>query len=213
MKTTIIRTNAASAGIVRLPAGTMERISLMRGQTVMLDSHLANLYHVTTKAFNQAVKRNSERFPPDFMFQLTSEEAKSLRSQFVTLDASAKQAVKGARGRHSKYAPFVFTEHGIAMLSSVLRSKRAVQMNILIIRAFIRLREMLITHKDLAVRVEKLETGHRGHDQMIGVLDGEIRQMKKVPAPKRRFGFQVDRLGQSSRIGRSAGLLAPPKSR
>ena len=151
----------------------------------MLDSDLAKLYRVTTTAFNQAVKRNRDRFPSDFMFQLTSQEAKSLRSQSVILDV----AVRG-RGRYSKYAPYVFTEHGIAMLSSVLRSKRAVQMNIQIVRAFIRLREMLISHKDLALRVEKIESLNKRHGAIIDVLAGEILQMKKEPATKRRFGFQ-----------------------
>ena len=189
MKPTLLRVRSTSAGLVRVPAGTIERrIFAMRGHTVMLDHHLAKLYRVTTTAFNQAVKRNGDRFPSDFMFQLTSEEAKSLRSQSVILDAA-----KQGRGRYSKYAPYVFTEHGIAMLSSVLRSKRAVQMNIMIIRAFIRLREMLINHKDLAVRVEKIETVNQRHGAMIGVLASEIVQMKKGPATTRRFGVQVPR--------------------
>ncbi len=187
MKTQIVRTNKLPAGLVRIPAGAIERrIFVLRGHTVMLDHHLAKLYRVTTTAFNQAVKRNSDRFPQDFMFQLTSEEAKSLRSQSVILEPAGQ-----GRGRHSKYAPYVFTEHGIAMLSSVLRSKRAVQMNIQIIRAFIRLREMLISHKDLAVRVEKIENANQRHGTMIGVLANEIVQMKKTSGSQRRFGFQV----------------------
>jgi hypothetical protein len=189
MNNQLAKLSTASAGLVRVPAGTIERrIFAMRGHTVMLDSDLAKLYRVTTTAFNQAVKRNSDRFPSDFMFQLTSEEAKSLRSQSVILDAARQ-----GRGRYSKYAPYVFTEHGIAMLSSVLRSKRAVQMNIMIVRAFIRLREMLISHKDLAVRVEKIETVNQRHGAMIGALAGEILNMKKAPPGKRRFGFQVEK--------------------
>ena len=136
------------------------------------------------------------------MFQLTPDEVRSLRSQFVTLDA--KHCLKQGRGGHSKYAPYVFTEHGIAMLSSILRSKRAVQMNIQIIRAFIRLREMLIHHKDLAVRVEKVETVSHRHGAMIGVLATEIQQMKKLRATKRRFGFSVD---QSSKMGSNSGKM------
>ncbi len=187
MKAKLARVSSTSGGLVRVPAGTIERrIFAMRGHTVMLDRDLAKLYRVTTAAFNQAVKRNSDRFPADFMFQLNSEEAKSLRSQSVILDAA-----QSGRGRYTKYAPYVFTEHGIAMLSSVLRSKRAVQMNIQIIRAFIRLREMLISHKDLAVRVEKIESVNQRHNAMIGVLASEILQMKKAPAGTRRFGFQV----------------------
>jgi hypothetical protein len=142
------------------------------------------------------------------MFQLTPEDVQCLRSQSVTL--KSHQGFKEGRGRHRKYAPYVFTEHGIAMLSSVLRSKRAVQMNIMIIRAFIRLREMLISHKDLALRVEKVETVSHRHNAMIGVLATEIQHMQKVPKTKRRFGFPV---GQSSKIGSNAGSLVPPKSK
>jgi hypothetical protein len=209
MKNQLAKLSTVSAGLVRVPAGTIERrIFAMRGHTVMIDSDLAKLYSVTTKVFNQAVKRNNDRFPSDFMFQLTPEEVRSLRSQFVTLNA--KQGVKQGRGSHSKYAPYVFTEHGIAMLSSVLKSKRAVQMNIMIIRAFIRLREMLINHKDLAVRVEKVETVSHRHGAMIGVLATEIQHMKKVPETKRRFGFSVD---QSSKIGSNSGTGVEPKSK
>ena len=202
-----------SAGLVRIPAGAIERrIFAMRAHTVMLDSDLATLYRVTTKAFNQAVKRNSDRFPSDFMFQLSSEEARSIRSQSVTLDSSRPEHSPSGRGRFSKYAPYVFTEHGIAMLSSVLRSKRAVQMNIQIIRAFIRLREMLINHKDLALRVHKLEAANHRNGTMIGVLAHEILQMKKLPGGKRRFGFRVDSGAQSSNTGSNAGAsLAPSK--
>jgi phage regulator Rha-like protein len=154
----------------------------------MFDSDLAKLYHVETKVFNQAVTRNRDRFPKDFMFQLTAEEAKGLRSQFVTL----KEDEKG-RGQHRKYAPYAFTEHGIAMLSSVLRSKRAVQMNIQIIRAFIRMREMLAEHKDLALRVDKLEAAQKRHVSVITLLANEIREMKNLPEPaKRRIGFRTE---------------------
>jgi hypothetical protein len=187
MKTESAKGNKLPAALIPVPAGTIERrIFMLRGHTVMRDSDLAKLYRVTTTALNQAVKRNPDRFPGDFMFQLSPEEAKSLRSQSVILDTAAHR-----RGHHSKYAPYVFTEHGIAMLSSVLRSKRAVQMNIQIIRAFIRLREMLINHKDLAARVEKIEGVSQRHGKMIGVLAQEIVRMKKIPNSKRRFGFQV----------------------
>ena len=214
MKAEVVRTNRPPTGLVRIPAGAIERrIFAMRGHTVMLDSDLARLYRVATKAFNQAVRRNSDRFPPDFMFQLTPEEAKSLRSQFVTLKETRGGAVKPKRGRHSKYAPHVFTEHGNAMLSSVLRSKRAVQMNIMIVRAFIRLREMLVNHRDLAVRVEKLETGHRRHEAMIGLLAGEIQRTKDAPSVKPKFGFRVGAGDQSSKIGSSSRALAPAPSK
>jgi hypothetical protein len=156
----------------------------------MLDSDLAKLYHVTTKAFNQAVKRNRARFPKDFMFQLTAIEAKALRSQSVTLDNNTGKG----RGQHVKYAPQVFTEHGIAMLSSVLRSKRAVQMNIQIIRAFIRIREITAHHKDLADRVDKLEIAQQRHVSVIKMLADEIDQMKNPPvsAKRGRIGFRTE---------------------
>src|SRR5438105_4824660 len=123
------------------------KIYLIRGHKVMLDSDLAELYQVETKALNRAVKRNQDRFPDDFVFQLTVEEAETLRFHFGT---SNPASMRGGR----RYLPYAFTEHGVAMLSSVLRSKRAVQMNLLIVRAFIKLRDMLANHKDLARAIE-----------------------------------------------------------
>ena len=122
----------------------------------MTDSDLAELYGVPTGRLNEQVKRNIERFPEDFMFQLTSDEWNSLRSQIATLN-------DGKRGSHRKYMPYVFTEHGVAMLSSVLRSKRAIDVNIAIMRTFVRMREMLATHEDLAHKIQE-------HDQHIAVL-------------------------------------------
>jgi hypothetical protein len=177
----------------RVPVGQLpvpiqfieRRIYLIRGQKVMLDSELAELYQVPTKTLNQSVRRNLYRFPEDFMFQLTADEAAALRSQFVTLETG--------RGRYSKYAPLAFTEHGVAMLSSVLNSQRAVQMNILIIRAFVKMRELLASHKDLASRVEKLEANQKRHASVINILADEIDQIKKLPEPsKRRIGFKTD---------------------
>ncbi len=167
-------------------AGFIERrIYLIRGQKVMLDADLAELYQVATKRLNEAVRRNRDRFPEDFMFRLSGEEASALRSQIATLD-------KG-RGRHAKYPPFAFTEHGVAMLSSVLRSKRAAPMNILIVRAFIRMREILATHKDLAVRIDRLEVNQKSHASVIAILAEEIEEIKRYPdAPKRRIGFPSD---------------------
>src|SRR5580704_8438883 len=124
-----------------------QRIFIIRGKKVMLDRDLASLYGVETKAFNQAVKRNMKRFPEDFMFQLTQEENKFLRSQNVTLE----------QGQYSKYAPYAFTEHGILMLSSVLNSDRAIEVNIQIMRTFTKLRELMIVHKDLRIKIEELE--------------------------------------------------------
>lgn len=135
------------------------RILFLRGQKVMLDIDLAPLYKVKVKALNQAVKRNIERFPMDFMFQLTAEEAAFLRSQTVTL--------KSGRGKHRKYLPYAFTEPGVAMLSSVLRSPRAVRVNIEIMRAFVRLRQMLATHADLARKLELLEKKHGAQFKLV----------------------------------------------
>ena len=124
-------------------------ILLLRGHRVMLDSNLAELYGVPTKVLNQAVKRNPRRFPRDFMFQLTGEETENLRSQFVT----SKRGNKGGR----RYLPYAFTEQGVAMLSSVLNSECAILVNVTIMRAFVKLRELMATHKDLARRLDELE--------------------------------------------------------
>jgi len=167
-------------------------IHVIRGRKVMLDSDLAALYEVPTKAFNQAVRRNLERFPDDFMFQLTDAEAVSLRSQIVT--------IKKGRGQHSKYAALAFTEQGVAMLSAVLRSDRAVQMSIAVVRTFVRMRELMAANKDIAARVEKLERGHGRTASVIQVLvedidrlAREVKDMKTLPpAPKRRIGFVLD---------------------
>jgi phage regulator Rha-like protein len=163
------------------------RIYFIRGQKVMLDADLAELYQVQTRALNQAVRRNPGRFPEDFMFQLTEQEASALRSQIVTLE-------KG-RGRYSKYAPLAFTEHGVAMLSSALSSERAVQMNITIIRAFIRLREALASNQELSARLERGEAKLRQHGGAIALLADEIRKLKQPPplAPKRSIGFLPER--------------------
>ncbi len=165
-------------------------IHLIRGQKVMLDADLAALYGVTTGNLNLAVRRNNGRFPGDFMFALTKDEADSLLLQIAR--------AKGGRGGR-RTLPFAFTELGVAMLSSVLNSERAVQMNIAIMRAFVRLREMIAANKDLAARIEKLEAGHRQTASIIDVLveeiegvTGDVHQMKALPSPsKRRIGFNL----------------------
>jgi hypothetical protein len=165
-----------------VPAERIERlILLIRGHKVLLDTDLAQLYNVSTKVLNQAVRRNKDRFPSDFIFQLTAEEVYSLRSQTVTLETG--------RGRHRKYLPYAFSEQGIAMLSSVLRSKRAVHVNIEIMRAFVRLRELLATHKDLARKLEALE---KKYDAQFKIVFDAIRQLMSPEAPKKRkIGFLV----------------------
>jgi hypothetical protein len=171
-----------------IPAERIERaIYLIRGEKVMLDRDLADLYGVPTKAFNQAVKRHKDRFPPDFMFQLTMEEAREwwsedkasrLRSQSVTLK----------RGQHIKYRPNAFTEHGILMLSSVLNSERAIQVNIEIMRSFVNLRRMLASNAELSRRFDELESRY---DRKFGVVFDAIRQLMSPPLPGRKqIGFR-----------------------
>jgi hypothetical protein len=159
-----------------------QRIFLLRGQKVMLSPHLAELYGVAPKALIQAVKRNAERFPSDFMFQLTRQEVARLRSQIVTLKNLG-------RGEHIKYSPYAFTEQGVAMLSSVLRSKRAIQVNVEIMRAFVRLRQLLASHADLATKLEELE---KKYDAQFRIVFDAIRQLMSEPVTRRKqIGFSV----------------------
>jgi hypothetical protein len=178
-----------------------QAIRFLRGEKVLLDSDLAALYGVATKALNQAVKRNAARFPPDFMFQLTVEESQDLifqsgiskaeeggsrsnrsRSHFVTLK----------RGQNIKYRPYAFTEQGVAMLSSVLKSERAVKVNIAIMRAFVKLRETLETNRELARKFSDLERRVGKHDKEIAAIIDAIRQLMVPPEkPKREIGFHV----------------------
>jgi len=177
-----------------VPMERIERaILLLRGHKVMLDSDLAALYGVETKVLNQAVSRNIERFPEDFMFQLTEAEAILLRSQTVTL--------KTGRGQQRKYLPYAFTEQGVAMLSSVLRSPRAVQANIEIMRAFVRLRQMLQTNADLARKLAALEAKY---DAQFKVVFDAIRALMAPVRPQRRpIGFRVEEAGPRYRLRRS----------
>ncbi len=150
---------------------------------------LATLYDVEVRVLVQAVKRNAARFPEDFMFQLTASEWAALRSQFVTL--------KTGRGQHRKYRPYVFTEQGVAMLSSVLRSNRAIAVNIEIMRAFVKLRELLASNEELARRFDKLEARLdkklAQHDEAIAAILSAIRELMNPPQPKRRhIGFTAN---------------------
>jgi len=172
-----------------------QAILLIRGHKVMLDSDLAELYGVATKVLIQAVKRNQDRFPEDFTFQLSSEEfehlrrqngTSSLRSQFVTSNPDA-ESTRTARGGR-RYAPYVFTEQGIAMLSSVLHSERAIHVNIEIMRAFVRLRQLLATNAELA---RKLATLERKYDAQFKIVFDAIRELMTPPEPKKKrpIGF------------------------
>lgn len=165
------------------------RIYMVRGEKVMLDYDLAALYGVRTKALNQAVRRNRERFPPDFMFRLSASEAKSLKSQIVSFTLDRSQIVTGSqKHRDPRTQPYAFTEQGVAMLSSVLRGSRAVQVNIAIMRTFVRLREMLLTNAELARKLAALE---KKYDAQFKVVFDAIRELMTPPepSPKRRIGF------------------------
>ena len=168
-----------------VPSRQIERLILLsRGHKVMLDADLADLYGVETRVLIQAVKRNFKRFPADFMFQLSLEEVKVLRSQSVIS--------KGSRGGR-RYLPYVFTEQGVAMLSSILNSERAVEINIEIMRAFVRLREMILSNKDLARKLDALERKLQSHDVHIRSLFDAIRQlMTPIEPKKKKIGFLVE---------------------
>jgi len=156
------------------------RIYMIRGQKVMLDADLAELYQVPTKRVNEQVQRNRGRFPKDFMFRLSAAEARNLRSQIATSSWGGRRNL-----------PFAFTEQGVAMLSAVLASERAVKMSVVIIRAFVRMRELLANHKELALRVQRIEDVQHRQMSVITILADEIEELKLVPppGPKRRIGF------------------------
>ncbi|MCK4357819.1 MAG: ORF6N domain-containing protein [Candidatus Cloacimonetes bacterium] len=155
----------------------MSKIIIIRNEKVMLDKDLAKLYCVETKVLNQAIKRNIKRFPPDFMFKLIDEEFKNLRSQIVTSSWGGRRT-----------PPYAFTEQGVAMLSSVLNSQRAIEVNIAIMRAFVKLRRMIESHKQLAVKLEKMEAKY---DYQFKIVFEAIKElMSPLPKkPKRRIGF------------------------
>ena len=170
--------------LIPKPENVASLIFLLRGEKVLLSAHLADLYGVSVGALNQAVKRNIERFPDDFMFQLTREEAQAVL-------ASRSQTVILKRGQNLKYLPYAFTEQGVAMLSSVLRSQRAVEVNIAIMRTFVQLRRLMDSNRDLARKIEAME---KKYDQQFTVVFDAIKQLiaedevhKKQP--KRRIGF------------------------
>jgi len=183
-----------------LPAGRIERATvLIRGQRVMLDADLAVLYEVSTKRLGEQVRRNGQRFPADFMFRLTAAEARVLRSQFATSSLG-----RGWGGR--RYIPYAFTEHGVAMLSSVLRSSRAIQVNIAIMRAFVRLRGLLASNETLARKLDELE---KRYDAQFKIVFDAIRQIMSPPAVGRRaIGFRpstrID-LARPHRLRRTCG--------
>lgn len=168
-----------------IPTERIQRvIYLVRGEKVMLDSDLAALYGVETGALNRAVKRNLDRFPPDFMFQLTSTETENLKCQI---------GIPSEWGGRRRSLPYAFTEQGVAMLSSVLSSKRAAQVNIAVMRAFVQVRQVLLGHAELARKLAELEKRIEGHDSAIRSLFEAIRQLMAPPQPqsKPEIGFHV----------------------
>jgi ORF6N domain-containing protein len=148
-------------------------ILVLRGQRIILDRDLAAIYGVTTKRLNEQIKRNAERFPEDFMFQLTPEEAELSRSQFATL--------KLGRGQNIKYRPYAFTEHGAIQAANVLSSRRAIEMGVFVVRAFVKLREMLASNKELAQKVDELERKLQTHDRAIVDILKAIRELMNPP--------------------------------
>jgi len=166
------------------PVTTIEgRIHVIRGRKVILDRDLAELYGASTKALNQAVKRNIQRFPDEFVFRLAKEEAGALRSQFVTLNEPMPDS---RRGKHLKYLPYAFTEHGALMAANVLRSQRAIQMSIIVVQTFVRLSRLAVSVDVLARRVEELGRATSENSEQIKEIVAAIRELMTPPEPPRR---------------------------
>jgi phage regulator Rha-like protein len=158
------------------------KIYIIRGVKIMLDSDLAELYQIETKNINKSVKRNIERFPEDFMFQLTKKEEENLKFQNGTSSYGGR-----------RYLPYVFTEHGVAMLSSVLKSKKAIEINILIVRAFIKIREILSVHKDIIFEIENIKRNQKDHNGQIIAIINAVNKLLEPPRDKnkRKIGFRT----------------------
>ena len=194
-----------------IPVGRIaQAIRMLRGEKVLLDFDLAALYGVETRILNQAVKRNADRFPSDFMFQLSIEEAERI-SQFVTSSAaghtvsnSSQIVMSSGKHRGKRYRPFAFTEEGVAMLSSVLNSERAVKVNIAIMRAFVKLRETLETNRELAGKFAELERRVGKHDEEIAAILEAIRQLMAPEKSRREIGFHVREKAPGYRVRRRA---------
>lgn len=168
---------------ILVPQAVASRILQLRGQRVMLDADLAELYGVTTKRLNEQVKRNLDRFPEDFMFQLKAEEKAEVVANCDHL----------GQIKYSPSLPYAFTEHGALMLGNVLKSSRAVAVSLLVVRAFVQIRELLSTHKDIAAKLDQMERKLSSHDQAIAGLIDAIRQLMAPPVPSRRgIGFTAN---------------------
>jgi hypothetical protein len=170
----------------------------IRGRKVMLSHDLAALYGVSTKAFNQAVKRNADRFPPDFMFQLTQEEAQALRSQSVTSNEASSRSqsatLNGRPGRGGqRYRPYAFSEHGAVMAATILNSPRAVEVSVFVVRAFVRLSRVAADQRRFALKLAEIEAKLATHDRSFQVVFATIKQLMQPPEPKKkRIGFVTD---------------------
>ena len=183
--------------VLFIPEKIAPLVHVLRHEKVLLDSDLAELYGVPTGRLNEAVKRNLDRFPDDFMFQLTEDEMEILTSQIATsknaADSLRSQSATLKRGQHRKYLPYAFTEQGVAMLSSVLRSPRAVEVNIVIMRTFVQLRRLMDSNALLAEKIQSLEAKYADHDQQFQLVFDAIRQLIATDAaPKREMGFHAD---------------------
>ena len=178
--------------VVLKPEHLAQLVFAIRGEKVMLDADLAKLYGVEARSLNQAVARNRNRFPDDFMFQLSAQEYEAIRSQFVTASGPKKlnssQTVMSSRKHRGRvYRPYAFTEQGVAMLSSVLRSQRAVEVNIAIMRTFVQLRRLMDSNADLARKIDNLE---KNYDEQLAVVFSAIKQLIAPPTPaKKQIGF------------------------
>jgi ORF6N domain len=175
----------ARSKALALPANIARSITVLRGHRVILDAELAALYGVTTKRLNEQVKRNADRFPEDFMFRLTRAETEARnRSQIAT--GSQKH-------RDPRFPPFAFTEHGAIMAATIVNSPRAIEMSVFVVRAFVRLRELLASNATLARKLDELERKYQHHDEAITAILSAIRELMNPPEPKRRpIGFTVD---------------------
>ena len=165
----------------------VSRILLVRGQKVMLDADLAELYGISTGRFNEQVRRNRDRFPSDFMFQLTNQEVERLRSQIAISIGDTGRIGRGGR----RYLPFAFTEHGAIMAATILNTPRATEVAVFVVRAFVRLREMVAANKELSKKLDELERRVSHHDEAITSIVKAIRELATPPEPKprRRIGF------------------------
>jgi phage regulator Rha-like protein len=203
------RIRARASRTELLTVSRVERsILLIRGVKILLDSDLAEMYGVTTKRLNEQVRRNRSRFPSDFMFQLSENESRALRSQNATLNA-----LGSGRGQHRKYRPYAFTEHGTVMLASVLNSPRAVQASIYVVRAFVRLRQFAATHEAVREKLDELEKRLEQHDEQFAAVFDAIRQLMEPDVDADAEDPNRPRIGYQTELAPPPASQAPLKRR